>query len=477
MAEILPVSQMIQQPNLLAGYQQGLQFGQQQRDRRNGQQAAQLYAQAMQAPVEQRPTLLAQIAKLTGVEGATNAQAGLGRQDSAAHDDLVQTAGQFAAIAEADPATAQQMYPALAAKAHAIGIPVPATYDPKMLPAIQKLAGAMGGAGAVQSTYVDAQGQRVAIMRDGSVRPLGQNAPNNQIIDTGNGFYGVNKGNLSASPVMVGGAPQQTPQQAPGEVPFSIDPSLPPAVQAAIRANPDAGSAQGITSMPMPQGQQLRSAPKPADIRAEQSQAMQIAEFNAKQSHTLSPAEVAAAGLPAGTVAQTDGFGNLKVVAAAGSKNADPAKAEKLAAARADALDSVNQAIGGIDSLMHSGGFQNLGTFTGDVLGHIPHTQTRDAQNALETVKNQVLLTTLGKLKALSATGASGFGALSNQEGKILQNSIANLETAQTHDAIVHNLRVIQQTLQRAAGLIGQGAHPVQSIPASNSNHDPLGIL
>jgi hypothetical protein len=108
---------------------------------------------------------------------------------------------------------------------------------------------------------------------------------------------------------------------------------------------------------------------------------------------------------------------------------------------------------------MHSGGFQNLGTFTGDVLGHIPHTQTRDAQNALETVKNQVLLTTLGKLKALSATGASGFGALSNQEGKILQNSIANLETAQTHDAIVHNLRVIQQTLQRAAGLIGQGVH------------------
>jgi hypothetical protein len=43
-----------------------------------------------------------------------------------------------------------------------------------------------------------------------------------------------------------------------------------------------------------------------------------------------------------------------------------------------------------------------------------------------------VLLTTLGKLKALSATGASGFGALSNQEGNILKNSIANLDTAQS---------------------------------------------
>jgi hypothetical protein len=439
MADILPVSQMIQQPNLLAGYQQGVQFGQAQRDRRNSQQAAQLYAQAMQAPVEQRPALLAQIAQLTGVEGATNAQAGLGRQDTAAHDDLVQTAGQFAAIAEADPATAQQMYPALAAKAHAIGIPVPTTYDPRMLPAIQKLAMAGGGpGGSVQSTYIDDQGQRVAIMRDGTRRVIGANAPNNQIIDTGNGFYGVNKGNLSASPVMVGGAPQQMPQQAPGEVPFSIDPSRPPAVQAAIRANPDAGSAQGITSLQMPQGQQLRSSPKPPDpIALAHLQLAESADARDAARLQLAQAAAARAGAP---------------------KPADSAKAE-LAAARADALDSVNQAIGGIDSLMHSGGFQNLGTFTGDVLGHIPHTQTRDAQNALETVKNQVLLTTLGKLKALSATGASGFGALSNQEGKILQNSIANLETAQTHDAIVHNLRVIQQTLQRAAGLIGQGVH------------------
>jgi hypothetical protein len=454
MAEILPVSQMIQTPNLLAGYQQGLQFGQQQRDRRNSQQAAQLYAQAMQAPADQRPALLAQIAQLTGVEGATNAQSGLGRMDTAAHDDLVQTAGQFAAIAEADPATAQQMYPALAAKAHAIGIPVPTAYDPKFLPAIQKLAGAMGGAGAVQSTYVDAQGQRVAIMRDGSVRPLGMNAPNNQIIDTGNGFYGVNKGNLQAAPVMVGGQPQIPQQRAPGEVPFSIDPSLPPEVQAAIRANPDAGSAQGVQSLSMPgQGGQLRSAPKPM-TPAQQLQ-MQLEQARLSLAERADQRDAARL--------------QLAQQAATQPKPADQAKAEKLAAARSDALDSVNQAITGIDTLTKSGGFSELGTFTGDLLGHIPHTQTRDAQNALETVKNQVLLTTLSKLKALSATGASGFGALSNQEGKILQNSIANLETAQSHDAIVHNLAVIKMTLERAAGLIGSaGGSAASSAPAAS---------
>jgi hypothetical protein len=319
MADILPVSQMIQQPNLLAGYQQGVQFGQAQRDRRNSQQAAQLYAQAMQAPVEQRPALLAQIAQLTGVEGATSAQAGLGRQDTAAHDDLVQTAGQFAAIAEADPATAQQMYPALAAKAHAIGIPVPTTYDPRMLPAIQKLAMAGGGpGGSVQSTYIDDQGQRVAIMRDGTRRVIGANAPNMQIIDNGQGFYGVNKSNLAASPVTMGGATQQAaPTQFTGADgrPVQIDPNLPPAVQASIRAN-EGAYAQApnmATAQIGPPPQQLRSMPKPADIRAEQTQAMQIAEFNAKQSHTLSPAEVAARGYRPGTIVQVDGFGNEKV--------------------------------------------------------------------------------------------------------------------------------------------------------------------
>lgn len=68
--------------------------------------------------------------------------------------------------------------------------------------------------GRVQSTYVDASGNRVAVMADGTVQTLGQNAPNNQIIDTGNGFVGVNKGNLTAAPVMLGG--QQAVPQATG---------------------------------------------------------------------------------------------------------------------------------------------------------------------------------------------------------------------------------------------------------------------
>lgn len=61
------------------------------------------------------------------------------------------------------------------------------------------------GQGQVQSTYVDVQGNRVAIMRNGGTQILGQDQPKMQIIDSGDGFYGVNKGTLQAAPVNKGG--------------------------------------------------------------------------------------------------------------------------------------------------------------------------------------------------------------------------------------------------------------------------------
>lgn len=481
MDEILPVSQMIQTPNLLASYREGVQFGQAQQDRAKQQQTAQV---------------------------------------TAAHDDLVQSAAQFAAFAETDPATAQQMYPALAQKAHAVGIPVPATYDPKMLPAIQKLAGAaeqqqlaphvignalidntgkvlyQGPNAAKPPTYVDVpdgrggsikmqydaeSGGLVPLRVGGSQTPAPADAsmgpgPATQAVN-GQPFYDSVQGSIAPLGGILGSttggqhnAGSLHPQGRAVDIPLGASAS--PEAKAHAEQMMAALKAQGFTvrdERTRPAGQAVWGGPH-LHVEAPGAGGLGYTppKSQAQQGmfRTLSAQEVQQAGLPPGTVAQVGPNGQVHVIAAAGNKTADSAKAEKLAAARSDALDSVNQAIDGIDTLQRSGGFGNLGTFTGDVLGHIPHTQTRDAQNALETVKNQVLLTTLGKLKALSATGASGFGALSNQEGKILQNSIANLETAQTHDAIVHNLQVIRHTLQRAAGLIGQGA-PTQSAPAA----------
>ena len=123
---------------------------------------------------------------------------------------------------------------------------------------------------------------------------------------------------------------------------------------------------------------------------------------------------------------------------------------QKAEASKADALESYDQSINQIDNLLKSPGASMLGTYIGDVAGMIPHTDTANANAALDNIKNQVLLNTISKLKALSATGASGFGSLSNQEGEILKNSIASLDKKQTNAQLMQNLRNIKSMLQQS---------------------------
>lgn len=189
-----------------------------------------------------------------------------------ARDDF----GEFSRLYASAPEPMQkQMYPGWRQRAIKAGLPaeLPEAYDPQSVQVAQAAARA-GLGGSVQSTYIDAQGNRVAIMRDGKTSVLGQNAPNNQIIDTGNGFYGVNKGNLSAAPVTVGGAPQAPPQgigpgtyQTPSGIVRIGD--LPPEMQQAALADMQAGGTASNVQLPPrnvapgQSGSQLRSAPKP----------------------------------------------------------------------------------------------------------------------------------------------------------------------------------------------------------------------
>ncbi|XQA72066.1 D-Ala-D-Ala carboxypeptidase family metallohydrolase [Xanthomonas sacchari] len=78
--------------------------------------------------------------------------------------------------------------------------------DATMTPVLYQVLAQTGGSaqGQVQSTYVDAQGNRVAIMRNGSTQVLGQDNPKIQIIDAGDGYYGVDRRNLTATPVNTG---------------------------------------------------------------------------------------------------------------------------------------------------------------------------------------------------------------------------------------------------------------------------------
>jgi hypothetical protein len=130
-------------------------------------------------------------------------------------------AGYLAKLSPEQRAVAyQQVLPKLAPAIQKHGLPAPPpVWDESHLPELEQIAGMFSpearGASGVQSSFIDAQGNRVAIMRDGSTQILGQNAPNNQIIAGEGGFYGVNKGNLQAAPVMLGQPQAPMPQQAP----------------------------------------------------------------------------------------------------------------------------------------------------------------------------------------------------------------------------------------------------------------------
>lgn len=408
------------------------------RQRGTESRLARLAGQAYAAPRDQRDSFVQQAV-------ATDPRAGFALQDKLQSNDddrigqLSQKARLFVGLAKSGNSQAiQSMYPQLAREAsQTFGMQIPEVYDEKMLPHLEQLAALSGGQadGRVQSTYIDAQGNRVAIMADGSTQVLGQNAPNNQIIDTGNGFYGVNKGTLSAAPVNVGGGQPQGPQAPiPG---VYIDPSLPPEVQEQIRQSELAGQ-------PVPDqmyfggGQQLRSVPKPQAA-------------------------------PAGY--RDDGQGGLTPIPGGPAQvaidaRADAAEAKRLAeeakaaqkqqasdARQAAAIESANGLINAIDSLTGSAGFDSLGTAWGDMQINTPlvRNDAKDAQAQLRNISGQVALNAMSQLRALSSQGATGFGALSAPELKLLENSIAYLQSDDISNAQLRtSLKTIRDKLEKA---------------------------
>lgn len=65
-------------------------------------------------------------------------------------------------------------------------------------------------------------------------------------------------------------------------------------------------------------------------------------------------------------------------------------------------------------------------------VGKVPGTGAKRVAARLDTLKAKTLLNVLASLKDLSASGASGFGALSNIEGENIRNSISSLDASQS---------------------------------------------
>lgn len=143
--------------------------------------------------------------------------------------------------------------------------------------AIAENAPSMGVGGNVQSTYIDGNGNRVAIMRDGSQRVLGPNNASIRVMEQEGALpYGVvTSGGRPGAVVDIGGG--QAPMQgATGQ--YTIDPSLPPEVQQQIRAAEAAGQ-QVPSNMVLPP----RSGPVRVPTAAEKAAASEAGRLSVQQ--------------------------------------------------------------------------------------------------------------------------------------------------------------------------------------------------
>lgn len=82
------------------------------------------------------------------------------------------------------------------------------------------------------------------------------------------------------------------------------------------------------------------------------------------------------------------------------------------------------------------------------VLPNIPGGDAANARAKLDQLKSKALLETLGEMKNQSATGASGMGALSNTEGKIIGAAAVPVDPNQSMTSFVKNALKYRQELQ-----------------------------
>lgn len=227
------------QQNAFNAINQGFNFGQQVKAVQDQKRINQLASQGYGAPQQDRQGLLGQIAQVDARAAQQQEQA-FANSDERRNTTLANMARILtSAPDQARPGLYQQMLPTLSS----FGMSdLPQEYNAETAPIINQaadsIASAYGGGGSgVQSTYINRQGQRVAVMRDGSQQVLGEADARTQLRDQpGVAPSLINLRTAEATPLQAGQIQQQGANGA-----YTIDPSLPPEVQAQIRAAESAG--------------------------------------------------------------------------------------------------------------------------------------------------------------------------------------------------------------------------------------------
>jgi hypothetical protein len=439
------------------------------RGRARGQQTAlgRLYSQAATAPREQRTGLLAQMGAISP-QAAFDAESHFGKMDEAARKQLGQYAAAFSALPADQKAAA---YPQLAEMGRTLGLPVPqGDYQPAYDAGIAQLGQAFGGTGGDQLPsdirsleYLQAHPDLLKLDRER--RQAGGMVP--KLIKTANGYsWGVPGQNLT--PTYEGGD-TTTPQ--------NVDAIIAAANYMREQGVPDASIEGWINSQPG-----FGAAQPEAPSRA---QPFVTPKESPDSFSTMTPAEVAAAGLPAGTFAQRNNkTGEVKVgpAQAQGEKPMSEYQRQQLTLKAGKARAAMSAATSDLDrmAIAVKKVLQNrngLGRITG-VVGAFPNIPGSDAANAkadLDALKSQIGFAVLQRMRSMSPTGGA-LGSVSDAEGKRLEANLAALDTTQSEAQLEQRLNDIldyvetsKQNLQDAYNEQFQPDGPQAPPRASNA--------
>ncbi|MBO3002229.1 hypothetical protein J5H43_01710 [Stenotrophomonas maltophilia] len=332
--------------------------------------------------------------------------------------------------------------------------------------AVAENAPSMGVGGNVQSTYIDGNGNRVAILRDGSQRVLGPNNASIRVMEQEGALpYGVVTSGGRPGAVVDIGSGQAPMQGATGQ--YTIDPSLPPEVQQQIRAAEAAGQ-QVPSNMVLPP----RSGPVRVPTAAEKAGASEVARLEAQQRYL--PDELAmrtqAAIQQAGGSAQAKGEAEARLEAIQGLPRV---------------MQESTNAINLIDKALSHPGLATAVGASGrtDPRNYIPGTDATDFRVLLDQIKGGTFLQAFQSLK--------GGGAITEVEGTKAEQAIARLNRDQSEAAFRQSLQDLRDVAQAAitraktkaqaagggqAPMAPQGA-PRQIQSAAEYNALPSGAL
>lgn len=390
---------------------------------------------------------LGEIARMGGNPAALQAQ----QQDQ--QDRQREQLGKFAALlTNAPPGLRAGLYRQMRPQLAQIVPDAPPEYTPEIdqlaTQIAQQFGGGSGQPAALQEFSAMSQGlspEEVARARRINLG-LDPRAGMPKIMEAQGGIYGVNPTTLTAAPVTLGGAPQ-APQQPSSA--FTLDDNALAALQQIPpqeRATALQAMMTGGTFHPGADGQPVAGLSGGAQLQPQVKPQAPPAGYRPGPDGNLQPIP----GGPADIAIQA------RRDAAAARKAAEDAKAAQQAQAvnqrQAAAVETADGLIQAIDTLTKSNGFSALGTAGGDVAIGLPYIRTdaKDANAQLKNISGQVALATMSKLKALSAQGATGFGALSQQELRLLENSIATLQSDQISNAqLKESLKVIRDKMQK----------------------------